>query len=286
MNTQIKRNAEPIKPTNSFDDDTSCISKSSLDAVKLLLQEPTSLEGKMTIDIAEKDNFDALDDLLEPLEDIDEELPEINETNLEEPPSFQNLPTCISQDSSSLEEMTVPLEDDDISTLMKAELIEPVVLPPFKTRLEQEAPAVDYHPDVISRILTYLYHTEPDRRVFYRADEIVRECRMHHQRGDRKYKNYPGAVFERFVKLFGGPKFHEIYHRSQGVDPRLYMQSHTSTFTGSALVQLAMAYGIHLARTNASEPNSGLVRHGVETLKSMTETEKHMFWNFIMKQGS
>ena len=174
--------------------------------------------------------------------------------------------------------------------------------------------------DTIARILGFLRHTEHDRELVHKAEEIVAECQWHHQRGQkRKFQNLSGAIFERFVLLFGGPRFQEIYQNALRFDfaaanaaylhrhhshhhPHYYHHHstmmappHTMSMEQPKTVEIAIAYGMHMARLDQMEGNSPssstsssksqkeVVQHGVEQFNSMTENERHMFWEYATR---
>lgn len=170
-------------------------------------------------------------------------------------------------------------------------------------------------PEVVACIMGYIYHTDPYRQFFSQADEIVRDCIVQHQRGKHKYQNLPGAIFERFVLLFGGQRFQEIYHNAHGYvfhpqQHQQYQHQHQSavpdTIASSNVavpteLQLAIAYGVHLARleqastavrknSKTEQPEAAtpmeLIEDGVDTLTTMSEKERKMFWNYMMSQGA
>ena len=184
------------------------------------------------------------------------------------------------------------------------------------------------HPmDSVGCILGFLHYTEPNRELVHQAQEIVRECHWESQHGrKRKYKkNLSGAIFEEFVKLFGGLRFQEIYQNALRFDfeaaerlmaSRAYQQSqqphvrqhqhaqppmmvHPSPSTSTSvtgdhpgLVEIAIAYGMHMARLDQMEKEATsktstsnksrkeAVEEGAAQFHSMTNTERQVFWEF------
>lgn len=145
--------------------------------------------------------------------------------------------------------------------------------------------------DSVGRILAFLHYTEPNRELVHQAQEIVRECHWESQHGrKRKYKkNLSGAIFEEFVKLFGGLRFQEVYQNALRFDfdaaerviaSRRYQQSQqshghhhqhahtpmmahpsqsvTMSATGDhpGIVDIAIAYGMHMVRLDQMENGS------------------------------
>ena len=289
MNTQIKQPANEAAPkTTALDNNKSLVSKCTLNDVGLLLEQSDPMEGKLTIEnIMEKDDgLDPLDGLVYPLADFDDDdmmIPEASsEWQGDELPETPVLATIVSQDSSSVGETGGDLVEDDISLLMTGDLLEPDIPQPVVDRGAEMTAQVD----VIGRIMACIHHTESDRRVVYQAEAIVHECHVNHHRGDRRFKNLSGSIFERFIAVFGGPKFNEIYHRSQDYSPpHLFARQMTADPSVPTMLELAIAYGLHMARTtDGSEDRvEQLVRHGAESLKSMSDAERCMFWDYMTK---
>lgn len=290
---------------------------SSVAMLNEMLSDP--LEDSMVIDFSGKEN--ELDSLVEPLEDIAEN--ESTNVKSEEKKSVetasnrwqavfsteeevahqQQIAASISRDSTHSSEQTiVSLDDKDISNLLKGELLEPQTLRPVTPNDGQAVPsssAFAAEADLIYRVMSCLHHVERDRKVTVQAEKIVQECQFHHGRGDKRYQNLARSIFDRLVQLLGAPKFNEIYHRAHYVHPRgppppqprypprfppVEMQ-HCNKY-GPSNIELAIAYGIHIARsTNGSEPTSEVVQHGMAALNSMTPKERVMFWNYMTKQG-
>lgn len=304
------------KPTVSTSE-SDTLGDGSADAIfDKMLSDP--LEESMVIDFSGKEND--LDSLVEPLEDLAES--ELINSKSEEPEKkaastvsnqwkavfsteeelahHQQIAASISQDSTQSvgSEQTI-LDEKDISTLLKGELLEPQAFRPVTPNDGQalSPSAFAAEADLICRVISCL-HFERDRKVTVQAEKIVQECQFHHGRGDKRYQNLARSIFDRLVQLLGAPKFNEIYHRAHYMHPRgppppqaRYplrfppVQPHCNI--GPSNIELAIAYGIHIARsTNGSEPTSQVVQHGMVALNSMTPKERIMFWNYITsKQG-
>jgi len=294
MNSHSQRNEEALKPAISFDDDDSWISKDSASFLDKILQDDSSLEGKMTIEVSGKDEIDVLDQLLEPLSDIENML---FDTDDGKPCVPHSKATNVSQLLVRPRETIGTLMDEDpyISSLLRGDLLEPELVDekPIAAAVgrreakpqEVVSGMANHEVDVISRIMTFLHHTEPDRRVVWQAEEIVRECQEKHHKGDRKFKNLPGTIMERLIRLLGADKFNQIYRCSQGINPHFSAPPPATAGLVSSQLAIAIAYGIHIASTSdGSESNAELVHNGVESLNSMTEADKQNFWSYISKQ--
>lgn len=157
----------------------------------------------------------------------------------------------------------------------------------------QTQPKPQSQDNAIARIMGYLHHTERDRHLVQQAEEIVRDCYQQYQRGKkRKYScdNLSGTIFERLVGLMGGERFHEVFHNSMDFDT--YAQA---PYIGAwqyapppspETMQVAIAYGIHIARLNQMNANYPpesplvLVQQGVAGFNAMNVEERRMFWNY------
>jgi hypothetical protein len=161
--------------------------------------------------------------------------------------------------------------------------------------------------DVIARIIVYIQHNEQDLQLVNQMEEIVRACTIKYRNPKcKKHQNLAGNIFEGLVQLFGGPRFHEIYQKAMTFNPNVHgycgdyapphdQHHHPSslssyravdvarTAAGPSRMQLAIAYGMHLARfQNNCEPPLEFVQAGVESLNSMTEQERQLFWQYYM----
>ena len=184
---------------------------------------------------------------------------------------------------------------------------------------QQTSPTIIRVPDVVVRIMNYLYYAEADRDLYVQADHLVRECYYYHTCGKHKYRSLPGSIFEGLVHLLGGPRFNEIYHSAQTfvVPPtpptvqqqpqpqhhRLNATAHTVKKGGDlqrpSEVEVAIAYGVHLARQEQqrakspeeedegpSETPMEMIQDGAKKLASMKDSERILFWNYMMDQQS
>ncbi|CAB9529794.1 expressed unknown protein [Seminavis robusta] len=209
------------------------------------------------------------------------------------------IPASVSQDSSSsvstLEETVISLEDDDVASLMNGEILEPKFERPVTAGWwdTRGAPPPTGDTDLIRHMIGYLQHTERDQKVFLEADRIVRECHFNHHSGDHRFQNLAGCIFERLIKLLGADKFHDIYHRVKSYSYRQYHDHHhqypwSYVSGGPGILELGIAYGIHLARTHqdqSTERPLHVIQKGASTLYDMKEDERAMFWNYMTGQG-
>lgn len=271
-----------------LEDDKSLASKSSIDAVlnTILQGEGDPLDDDMVIDTADKDA--CFDDLVEPLDDLEEEFSDDTASKLEnvfspeeKQGSPQQIASSISHDSST--ETVTTLNEEEITSMLTGELLEP---PP----IQRPGTPNDIHSeaDFLNRVLGWLSRLETPE-IVQQAETIVSECQCRHQKGDDGFSNLSGSIFDRLVQLLGAPKFNEIYRRSRCVDPRSYTATphFASPSHGPKTIPLAIAYGIHLATsTNGSESPKELIKHGVTTLNSMSEKERAMFWAYMTKKGT
>lgn len=286
--------AESI-PTVEDDDQSSAaetpIKSNMSHAVKKEDVKEEESDGKLTVAMpSDKDDMDTeklMDDSLDPisLDDYDPDglLPE-SFTSID---FFDNLPleleilelaTTVSHDSSSSN------VDDDLSALMKTDIIETPQKPnPYDALISKL--------DAIGRIMTCLHHN--GSAMLRPAEQIVYECQSRHHHGDRRYRDLPGTIFERLVHLFGSDKFKEIYRHSQHYSPpRDFVEQMSTRPSGTVtdptvptMLELAVAFGLHMARTEGGtehgEKMAKLVRRSANSLNSMNDSERCMFWDFM-----
>lgn len=217
--------------------------------------------------------------------------PESESSHLEEITALAS----VSRDSSFDQQGSFH-DKEDIVSLMTGELLEPQVpcsiinQPTSQPVLVAQQETDD---DSIRRIMSYIHHTEHNRELIYKADAMVQNCMRLHQKGKRQYRNnLNGKIFEGFIKLFGGPRFHEIYQQSQTFDMPAIVP--TLAATGPTTVELAIAYGVHMARLDQAyyhgmespSPSalSHIIHQGRETLNMMNDNERQMFWDFMTKR--
>ena len=287
MNRTNTQSVCNIKVEPTLDDDKSLATKSpvSSDRNHNLKEKEESGENFTVEMISEKDDTDPdklMDDLLEPLcmNDLDEDglLPELmTNSDLFGGISFEPLGV-----SSKVSQASSSMLDDDVSTLMTGDILELTTPDPDETYISQV--------DIIGRIMTCIHH-ESNPSMLRKAEIIVHECHVNHHRGDRRFKNLPGTIFERLVDLFGGPKFNEIYQRSQHYSPPHAFVQQMSGYppvtdpTVPSMLELAVAYGLHMARTAGATENgeemAKLVRRGAESLNTMNDSERCLFWDFM-----
>lgn len=286
MNTQTNEQGVcNIKVEPALDDDKSLTANSPGSSDRNhTLKEKEETGEKCTLEmISEKDAMDPdilMDDLLEPLciDDLDADglLPEL----MTDSDMFGDIdPLGLSSKVSHASSSTL---DDDLSSLMTGEILELTTPGPDD--------ALPSQVDIIGRIMACIHH-EGDPVMLRKAEIVVHECQVHHNRGDRRFENLPGTIFERLVDLFGGPKFNEIYHRSQYYRPPRAFAQQMSGYplmadpTLPSMLELAVAYGLHMARTAGATENgeemAKVVRRGAASLNSMNNSERCLFWDFM-----
>ena len=200
---------------------------------------------------------------------------------------FQSLETKAQASSVSVSASTSQRSpsDEDLSSMISEEEILESDAPTTTKQVDSTTAAAEASqvPTTILRILSYIQHTEKDRHVVYQAEEIVRDSQAQFQKGKKSYKNYlSGFVMKRLMKLFGVDRFHEIYHKSQEIQPPTYVHVLPSMPPPNTM-QLAMAYGMHLARLNPQHDASttALVQKGAESFQSMSNQERQYMWQYM-----
>jgi len=261
--------AKPVKPTV---DDLAPLSLDECD-------DPIG-EVSKTFQMMNKDGINPLDALLEPLVNVDDD-DDDDDMLL----GVSDWSDAVSNDSSIAstvyasnlsEEFNLSIMNDNV---LGADMSEGVQHP-------GEAQMVL---GVIGQLLTCIRRTEPDPYLVHQAEAIVNECHVLHHQGDRRYKNLNGSIFQRLIDLFDGPKFNDIFQRSQEYPSVSHVMTPPMSHlpydpTVPSMLELAIAYGLHISRTaNKDDDVQLLVRKGAEALNSMSNTERRMFWDFMVK---
>jgi len=164
----------------------------------------------------------------------------------------------------------------------------------------------------IERMIVFLQETCDDKALIQKVQDAVEDCKNRHNKGEFKYMNLPGAIFERLVETVGGTDFWSMYKASQDFDhPRLHemgigsvseagsvcssddLSNNVSQLTTSSapglpnLLQVAVGYGFHLARLHLMEGTESnmqdLLVNGTNVVLEMKEEERYLFWKYMLE---
>mmetsp|Transcript_9955 Transcript_9955/g.13130 ORF Transcript_9955/g.13130 Transcript_9955/m.13130 type:complete len:157 (+) Transcript_9955:149-619(+) len=131
-----------------------------------------------------------------------------------------------------------------------------------------------------------LMHTRASKQ----SSRIVRKK---HEKGVHRYRNLPGAVFERAVDVLGAVEFQRLFKASQqklknSPHPKRTRVEEVGKASIPNLIETAVGYGFHLARihflhdsSNASNVHDILMQ-GVNTVNRMSEVERAQFWKYMV----
>jgi hypothetical protein len=163
----------------------------------------------------------------------------------------------------------------------------------MSTTLRPALPQVQVD-DSIHRIMVYLHYTEPDRRLVAYANGVIQNCITKHQKQMLKNPGsnvkLSGKIFEELVRLFGG-KFSAIYRNAMvfSAPPQNSFKKIVHGNPRPSMVELALAYGVHITRMYASHgkafseaQDAKYVSQGAAYLTSLSENERRELWDFIM----
>ncbi|CAB9508532.1 expressed unknown protein [Seminavis robusta] len=302
--------------TQPFEDDASW---GSVDAIEDLLADDLmiSFDKDLIKDSCGIDDDDSIQGLLEQRPNLTHEDP-VTTSIFSPDKQIPTIAATVSHGSSfDNEEEPAVLMEDDIQTLLKSDIMDDNITTfrPKQTKtpaLIEEPRATEYPvgaaaqpplpvEDSIHRILLYLHYNEHDRTLVHHAQTIVQTCIAKHQKRTKNprssLKDLSGKIFEGWVNLFGGPRFHAYYRNAMAFTTPSH-DYHSSpvhemygryapTQHGPHSLELAIAYGMHLARfpRASGQHVADQLREGMKAFNSMSEDERRMFWDYMMNQN-
>lgn len=133
----------------------------------------------------------------------------------------------------------------------------------------------------IIQILLYLDETSTERQKVRKAFHVVQGCYKRHKLGEKRFRDLNGSIFEALVEELG-VDLGKIFQASQSYSsPKLdtFFHKPDSSTAPPSSVELAIAYGVHMARTNPDLENfEDMIRNGAEEFKSTSDEELSMSW--------